>query len=465
MAAGAAAWALAGRGEATAPESAPSIVVILTDDQRADTLSVMPTVQREIGERGVSFANAFVVNPLCCPSRASLLTGLYSHSTGVYLNTGARGLPAFDEDSTLATWLDEAGYETAFVGKYLNGYARTEAPPGWDRWVAFTGTLDKGVPPNYFDYELTVDGEREAYGSAPGDYSTDVLAQYAADFIRDAEGPLFLVFAPFAPHAGPTEELVTTAATPAPRHADARVEHFPPRRFAHFDEADVSDKPPWVAVRPRIRGPELGAITRLRQSQLASLLAVDEAVAKLLRELRGGGRLGNTLVVYTSDNGQAWGEHRWRGKGLPYEEHIRVPLLVRYDAAATAGRIERRQALNIDIAPTIAALAGLEAPTFDGSDLAPLLRGEAAPWRRDFLVEHLGAPPNPAVPSYCAVRSTDAVYVAYATGDEELYDLAEDPLQLENQAAEPSAEPALEDLRARLRELCRPPPPGMRLGG
>jgi N-acetylglucosamine-6-sulfatase len=461
VAAGAAAWALAGRGEAKAPESAPSIVVILTDDQRWDTLGVMPTVQREITERGVTFENAFVVNPLCCPSRASFLTGRYSHSTGVYLNTGPRGLAAFDPDSTLATWLDEAGYETAYVGKYLNSYARTEPPPGWDRWVAFTGSLKRGVPPNYFGYELAVDGERESYGFGPEDYSTDVLGERAAEFVREADGALFLVFAPYAPHAGPTEEenLITAAGLPL-RHADAFAE-LAPWRPESFDEEDVSDKPPWISRRPRILATERNAIHELRRTQLASLLAVDEAVAGIVAALRDTGRLSNTLIVFTSDNGQSWGEHRWRGKGLPYEESIRVPLAVRYDPLVRERRSERRLALNIDLAPTIAELAGVEAALHDGESLVPLLTGRSVPWRRDFLVEHMGAPPTPAVPSYCAVRSEDRIYVAYGDGAEELYDLAVDPLQLENRADDPTAAGDLRRMRARLRELCRPLPPGL----
>lgn len=458
MGAGLGAWSVTRSGEPRAASTAPNVVLILTDDQRWDTLAAMPTVQRELAGRGVAFANAFVVNPLCCPSRASTLTGGYSHSTGVYLNTGPRGLPALRDESTLATWLDDAGYETAFVGKYLNGYARTDPPPGWDRWVAFTGTLKKGVPPNYFGYELSVDGEREAHGFAPEDYSTDVLARRAAEFVREADGPLFLVFAPFAPHPGPSEEDVTTPATPAPRHAGAFAD-LQPWRPPNFDESDLSDKPTWLRARAPLGDAEAEGIDGLRRSQLSSLLAVDDAVGSILRALRETSRLRNTLVLYTADNGQSWGEHRWRGKGLPYEEDIRVPLLVRYDRLGMEPRSEERLALNIDLAPTIADLTGVETPRLDGSSLLPLLSETAPPWREDFLVEHYGAPPAPAVPSYCAVRSETHTYVAYATGDEELYNLVDDPFQLENRAGKAEFRDALEGMRARVRELCSPLPP------
>lgn len=419
----------------------------------------MPTVQRELVGRGVSFDNFFVVNPLCCPSRVSILTGGYSHSTGVYLNTGPRGLPAFREESTLATWLDDAGYETGFVGKYLNGYARTDVPPGWDRWIAFTGTLKKGVPPNYFGYELSVDGELQAHGFAPEDYSTDVLGRRAAEFVRETDGPFLLVFAPFAPHPGPTEEeQATIPATPAPRHADAFAD-LKPWRPPSFDEQDLSDKPAWLRSIAPLGDAEAEAIDGLRRSQLSSLLAVDDAVGSILGALRETGRLRNTLVLYTADNGQSWGEHRWRGKGLPYEEDIRVPLILRYDRLGTERRSLDRLALNIDLAPTIAELTGVQTPKLDGSSLLPLLTETAPPWREDFLVEHYGAPPAPAVPSYCAVRSETHTYVAYATGEEELYNLVDDPFQLENLAGKPEFRDALEGMRARVRELCRPLPP------
>ena len=435
-----------------ASAASPNVVVILTDDQRWDTLSTMPTVQAELVRKGVTFTRSFTVNPLCCPSRASLLSGRYSHGTRVYLNRGPRGLPSFDERSTIATWLRRAGYRTAMVGKYLNGYTTTRVPPGWDHWVAFTGSIEEGQPNGYYDYELSVNGTRIAHGSDPNDYSTDVLARAAVNFIRNAGTPFFLLFAPFAPHS---------PATPAPRHRSA-FRGLAPWRPPSYDEPDVSDKPAWLQRWPRIGAETAEWIDDLHANQLRSLLAVDDAVGSILDALENEGKLQDTLVLYTSDNGQFWGEHRLRAKMAAYDESIRVPLVARYDAVtASAPRSQGGAVANIDIAPTLAEFAGIRRP-FDGRSLRPLLAGAPVTWRKSFLVENLRL--NPAnVPTYCAIRARTWTYVAIRTGEEELYDLRSDPYQLTNVAADPNRRPQLLAMRTRLRELCDPPPPTMTL--
>lgn len=186
---------------AMAPDLPPDVVVIVTDDQRSDTLWAMPVVRDELADRGVLLRNALVVNPICCPSRASILTGAYSHTTGVYRQTPPFGrFEWFRDGSTLATWLDAAGYSTGFFGKYLDGYQHAAltgyVPPGWDPWAAF-------VHAAYYGYKLTIDGQIRGYGSAPGDYSTGVLAREAVSFIEGASGPLFVYFAPAAPRTSP----------------------------------------------------------------------------------------------------------------------------------------------------------------------------------------------------------------------------------------------------------------------
>ena len=419
----------------------PNIVVVLTDDQRWDTLSAMPTVQSELVDKGINFANGFVVNSLCCPSRASLLTGQYSHSTGVYVNKGGRGYRAFREESTIATWLQAAGYRTGYVGKYLNGYRGPHVPPGWSRWVAFTGA-------GFFNYPLNVDGVPVWYGSEPDDYSTDVLAGEAVSFIEQSPDAFFLVFAPFAPHA---------PATPAPRHESAFA-RLAPWRPASYNEADVSDKPDWVRALPLLAPERQAGIDSFRRSQLRSLLAVDDAVKAIVGALKRTGRLQDTLIVFTSDNGMAWGEHRRAHKEDPYEESIRVPFVVRYDALGVAPRVERGLALNIDVAPTLADLGGVPLPLADGRSLLPLLTTPAIPWRSDFLIEHLRTASG-RMPTYCGVRTTNSLYVSYETGEEELYDLVADPNQLSNLAADPAARTTLPPLRRRLAQLCNPPPP------
>jgi N-acetylglucosamine-6-sulfatase len=430
----------------------PNVLVILTDDQRWDTLSAMPTVQSELVRNGVSFSNSFTVNPLCCPSRASLFTGLYSRSTGVYHNRGARGLRSFDERSSIALPLRASGYRTGLIGKYMNDYATTRVPPGWDRWVAFTGSITSGRPLGFFDYDLSVDGALVSHGSAPADYSTDVLAAHARDFIRDSAGrPFFLVFAPFAPHH---------PATPAPRHQSA-FPNLDPWRPPSYDEADVSDKPTWLRRRARLDAEESARLDAFRRDQLRSLLAVDEAVGSLVSTLDDENRLANTLIIYTSDNGHFWGEHRLNAKMAAYEESIRVPLVVRYDPLTTAPRTESRFVANIDIAPTIAKFAGIRR-TFHGRSFRPLLARVPTAWRKTFLVENLRLNAG-NVATYCAVRGGRWTYVALRTGEEELYDLAADRHQLRNRAREPALRPQLMTMRARVRDLCDPPPPFMNL--
>jgi arylsulfatase A-like enzyme len=434
-------------------EERPSVLLVLTDDQRWDTLDAMPAVQRLLVDPGVTFRNAYVVNPLCCPSRASILTGRYSHSTNVYRQRPPYGrFDWFDDRSTVATWLHDAGYRTGMFGKYLDGYQTSaltgHVPPGWDRWVAF-------VRAGYLDYGLTIDGRVRRHGEGAEDYSTDVLAAETERFVRETPGPLFVVFAPAAPHA---------PATPADRHREAFAD-LEPWRPPSFDEPDVSDKPAWLRGLPRLSPQEVSSIDRLRADQHRSLLAVDDAVERLVAALEDTGRLSDALVLLTSDNGLAWGEHRWSRKEVPYEESIRVPLVVRFDPAVDGPKEEDRIALNIDLAPTVAEVARVAAPGAEGRSLLPLLGGAdpGAPWRSDFLVEHLEGT-NP-IPTYCAVHGEREVYVRYATGEEELYDLRDDPFQERNRAGSPGSGPELDRLRARLAELCDPPPPGLALDG
>lgn len=425
-----------------APAAArPNVVLIVTDDQRWDTLADMPAVQSELIGRGVNFENGFVTNPKCCPSRASILTGAYSHTTRVYQNGGVLGgFAAFADDSTLATWLHDAGYETALIGKYLNGYrGGSYIPPGWDRWVALT---DMG----YYTYGFNVDGADFPFAEQTA-YSTDFLAGEAASFIGSADGPFFLYFAPFAPH-GP--------ATPAERHATAFAD-LPPWRPPSYNEPDISDKPTWLQRYPSLSAERDAGLDALRANQFRSLLAVDEAVASIIEAVAAKGQLGETLFVFMSDNGLLWGEHRWAGrKKVAYDESIRVPFIVRYDALGIVPRVETRPVLGIDVAPTIAAAAGIASPGAEGRSVLPLLSGdESVPWRTAFLVEGMRSDP----PTYCMLRTGRYSFVTYKTGERELYDLIIDPYQLDNLASIPGQGRTIARLRARLARLCNPPPP------
>jgi N-acetylglucosamine-6-sulfatase len=442
---------VAGPAPAGPLDPKPNVVFIVTDDQRWDTLWAMPTVQSDLVDHGVRFRNAFVTNPLCCPSRATILTGEYSHSTGVYSNM--EGSPyafsAFDDSSTLATWLHDGGYRTGLFGKYLNGYPGASVPPGWDRWFA---TRDLG----FYDYPATDDGVDITFGSAPEDYETTVLASRADEFIRStpAERPLFAYITPHAPH---------DPATPAPGDEDA-FSQLPRWRPPSYNEADVSDKPVYIRRRARLMSAK-AEIDQFRLDQYRSLLAVDRLVGTVVQALRDTGRLADTMIVFTSDNGILWGEHRWRVKNVPYEESIRVPMVIRYDPITTERRSDGHIVGNVDLAPTAASLAGAQAPGTEGLDLLALLRDRRAPWRHDFLLEHMSSRPetNGPIPSYCGVRASSAVYVYYKTGEEELYDLTADPYELQNVAADPARATVLAKMRTRVSQLCQPPPPGLTL--
>ncbi len=450
------AWLLGGLtgvplGDARAAAEPPSVVVIMTDDQRFDSLWAMPTVQAELMAKGVTFENGFVSNSLCCPSRASTLTGAYSHTTGVWRNQPPYGgWGSFDDSSTVGTWLQAAGYRTGFFGKYLNrywtpAYESGYVPPGWDRWVAFPRS-------GYFEYDLNMDGTIVHFGATPQEYSTRVLASEAAAFIRNEAGPILVWFTPYAPH---------NPATPEPRYATA-FSDLPPSRPPSYNEADVSDKPTWLQRIKPLSADKAARKDAFRIDQYRTLLSVDDAVGEILRALEDTGRLHDTLIVFMSDNGMLYGEHRWTTKRVAFEEAIRIPFVIRYDALVGAPRSDPHLVMNIDVAPTIAELAGVDAPGADGRSLLPLLADPQAPWRTDFLVEHLQKTRD-AVPTYCGVRTERYLYTVYVTGDRELYDLAQDPYELTSIAGSPEAASIQADLHARLLELCDPPPPGMAL--
>ena len=435
LVAGVIAWRLDVLGMRRSPR--PNIVLILTDDQRWDSLGVMPEVRKLLGGHGVTFANSFVTTSLCCPSRATILTGQYSRHTGVYQNTTPHGgATSFRDRSTVATWLHGAGYETALVGKYLNEYNRLPAgyvPPGWDEWDAIAQRREV----QYYNYDLNENGRIVHYGAKPADYSTDVLAAKAAQFALRAPRPFFLYFAPVAPHE---------AAVPAPRDAKA-YSNLAPLRPPSYDEPDARDKP-WAAEFPQLSSAARAEIDLTRTHMLESLRAVDRAVAGLVQALQTRGALDDTVILFASDNGFMWGEHRLRGKIWPYEESIRVPLVVRVPWL-DRGRVDRHLVTNADYASTFADLAGTK-PGLpqDGRSLVPLLRGRDPPWPASILVEYLGATGADRFgpPPFEAIRTERYLYVEYAFGWRELYDLKKDPYELDNLAGQPSAAA----LRARL---------------
>ncbi|SFS66202.1 sulfatase family protein [Saccharopolyspora flava] len=423
-------------------ERPPNIVLVLVDDMDQGLLRFMPQVQR-MQREGVTFSNFTVTDSLCCPSRASLLTGKYPHNTGVFTNAAPDGgfgvFHRRDERDTVGTQLQQAGYRTGFLGKYLNGYQpgqklggeRPFVPPGWDEWAV------AGNGYQQYDYKLNVNGHLEPHGHRPGDYLTDVLAERGEDFIRTraAQGdPFFLEVATFAPH-GPF--------TPAPRHEDAFPGLTAPRPPS-FDEADRSDKPDWLRQLPPLPPEKAAAADEKFRKRAQSLQAVDEMLARFQRTLADTGQAQRTHVIFTSDNGFHLGEHALaEGKQTAFDHDVRVPL-VATGPGVPAGRTVPDSVQNIDLRPTFAEIAGAPPrPGVDGASFAPLLRGEPGTGRDVALVEHHEPPatrddpdhqdkPDGVPPTYTAIRIPEGTYVEYVTGEREFYDDRADPFQLNN---------------------------------
>lgn len=419
--------------------SAPNIVVIMTDDQRTDETQAIPRTLSLIASQGISYTNAIAQAPLCGPSRATFLTGQYAHNHGVLANQDPFGYAALAHDRTLPVWLQDAGYHTIFIDKYVNGYGEGrvfDAPPGWSDWRAALTLL-------YYNYTVVDNGTILEYGSDPADYRTDVMAAHAVDAITNAptDRPYFVYIATMAPH----EDLCDTCndlPTPAPRHLDAFADWTPRRLPPSFNEADMSDKPAHMRGLAPIDAAAGAALLTKERRRLESLLAVDEMIAQVFAAIETRGDLDNTVVIYTSDNGYAMGEHRLASfhKKVPYEVSIGVPLYIRPPGGRSRA-VSTKLVSNHDLAPTIAALAGAT-PTLDldGRDLRA-----ATPDRAVYLYNYRQKGP----PSYEGVRSPRWVYLLHETGEEELYDLDRDPHQLDSR----HDRPAYADVKADLIEL------------
>lgn len=461
----------------------PNIVVIMADDLDVESLAVlrshgfMPNLERYVVRPGVTFRNSFVTYSLCCPSRATFLTGQYAHNHMVRGNQPPiGGVTSLDDSSTIATWLQDGGYRTAHVGKYLNQYgtdkgARTASPaddptyvpPGWSEWI---GLID---PSTYlvFDYAMNHNGSVRSYredSPAFRNYQTDVLARYAARFVSRTTNPYFLVVTPLAPHV----EAGVLGALPLPRCDHKRwsawIRPDPKDRLAKsaaweaigrlpllaaakpsFNERNVADKPAFINRQALLTPRDVECVRGRYQSRLRSMLAVDDLIGDVGRALESRGALENTVIVFTSDNGYLHGEHRWGSKILAYEESIRVPLFMRLPGIS-GGRTIDEMVLNNDLAPTLAALGEVQpAHDVDGRSLLPLLQPTPpTQWRTRFLVEaergSVPELPTGRIPGFTAIRTAGTgagppmTYVAYSAGRDglaqELYNLRADPFQL-----------------------------------
>jgi arylsulfatase A-like enzyme len=458
----------------------PNVVVIMTDDQRYDDMDPMRRTRALIGNAGVSFTRSFVSYPVCCPSRATFFTGQYAHNNGVrclYRICGG-GYTALRQKEYLPVWLERAGYVTAHIGKFLNGYGKDSAPDiprGWTEWY---GLIDHSTY-RMWGYDIFENGERHTYGHVlrerPRYYQTDVLTQKAVNFIRRRGGegpPFFLSVAYLAPHheSGHTQDLTGKLVRAAPRDR-GRFAHLPLPRPPNYNEADMSDKP-WFFPRwnrPLTASREAAIVKRFHERR-ESPLAVDDGVARIMAELRRMGELDNTYVIFTSDHGYMQGEHRIpEGKMLPYEPSTQVPLLIR-GPGIPHGRSTKALVGNLDLAPTILEATPARSPIkLDGRSVLPFARNVRLRSLRPLLHETVGQGARgrvntreggargtqTRVPAWSAVRTTRWLYVEYKGGQRELYDLRHDPWERNSVVGDPQLRVRIRTLRRILQDLRR----------
>jgi N-acetylglucosamine-6-sulfatase len=452
-----------GRGE-TPSSPPPNVVVVLVDDLRWDDIAVAghpfvetPAIDR-VAREGTRFLNAFATTPLCSPSRAAILTGQYVHTNGIIDNTARDS--ASHRLPTFAIPLQRAGYETAFIGKWHMGNDDTRRP-GWSHWVSMKGQ-GEAVDPN-----LNVDGQRlQAKG-----YVTDILTQYAVDFMRRVQGKPFAVFlAHKALHPnvqqrddGSVAELTGQRAgfVPAERHRGRYANTPVPRR--RNATVAPSGKPALARTIPGLPSlsPRTGTPDHDVRDRLEMLLGVDESLAQIERTLRELGALDNTVIIFTSDHGYFYGEHGLNEeRRLAYEETARIPLIVRFPRVAAQGATPSQLVQTIDLAPTILALAGVtDTVSRHGRSLVPLLQGANVPWRSSVLIEYYSDTVFPRVLTmgYQAVRTERHKYIDYLEleGMDEMYDLEKDPFELVNIIATEEGQRLLPSMQAELAKLQR----------
>jgi N-acetylglucosamine-6-sulfatase len=451
---------------APAAQARPNIVFVMTDDQTASSISVQRNVTL-LQSQGATFTQAIATYPLCCPSRATYLSGQYSHNHGVIHNAGPfGGYTRFNHSNALPVWLQQAGYRTMHVGRYLNGYGVqnldiTEVPPGWSDWVS-------GVGESVFDYRHWQTNENGAIFWRPGpdrpdEHQTDFYARRAAELVTQAAPspqPFFLSLTFPAPHSGapvdPDDPTLLGTPSPSPRHRNVFASRPLPRPPS-FDAASMRGKPQVLADRARLSPEWQAAIQENYQQEQEALLDVDDGVGAVLAALAASGELENTLFVYTSDNGFFHGEHRVTSeKVLPYDAGARIPLVMRGPGVPANLRLGQLVG-NIDWAPTIVDAADARAGrVLDGRSLFELLADPRSEPGRELVLEN-GVGAN-GVPMFRALRNQRYLWVDHkTTGEYELYDLREDPYELRNLEDLDSYAPIRRVLEARLRKLqaCR----------
>lgn len=426
----------------------PNVVMITTDDMSADELAHLPNVQRLLVDRGATFSSAIAPTPLCVPARASLLTGQYAHNHGARSTEGPHGgVTALDERETLPVWLQRAGYDTLFLGKYVNGYGfpatkghgPRSVPPGWDSWQATVGHSTY----RYTTPRVNHDGRLKLYHR----YTTDLFGDFAARQAGKPERrttPWFMWLSFVAPHSGPPrdpEDPLGLTKSPSPSERDR----------GDFRGSTIPIKPSlWQMTRgsqlprkddtPRWRA----AMQQLHAERLEALQSVDRAVGRLGRTLRRTGQLDDTVIVFSSDNGYSKGYHLKDGKVLPWQESLQIPLVIA--GPGIPHRTVRTTVANPDIATTVAAIAGAEPRVpQDGIDVRPLLEGPARDRALPIAAWQLA---DGRIPIYRGVRTDRWTYLRLENGSEEVYDRQEDPYELVNVAGSEEYAATLGRLRA-----------------
>ncbi|HET7196079.1 MAG TPA: sulfatase [Nocardioides sp.] len=463
-------------------QTRPNVLMIMVDDARADDLSYMPRTKALIGDRGVRFANSLAPYPLCCPARASVLRGQYAHNHRVWSHEPPWGFTSFDDRSTIATWLDDSGYSTVYLGKYLNGYGfqprpgRAQGdslryvPPGWDTWRA---SIDGGLPPDhpksgatyrYLDTTLSRNGQ--GFDNYAHRYQTRVYGRLASDVVKRrsaSDRPFFFYLSFTAPHSGVPREaddpplvtdddgrrhdLVTPAVPDDVRgRFDAVIREAPGATWLDPDRG--ADKPAFLRKIPRPNRAELKAMREVTRQRAEAVRVVDAQVQRILGALRDTGELNDTLVIFTSDNGYFLGEQGIRqGKTLPYGPALQTPTLMR-GPGIPAGQVRYDPLLSIDFAPTIADFADVTPRLVqDGQSMLAVARDGDRGWTRPVLTETgprevvrntdesgaaLQTPADADIRYVVGIRTDRYLYTNIATGEEELYDMAVDPQQYTN---------------------------------
>jgi arylsulfatase A-like enzyme len=429
-------------GSGSAPR--PNILLIMADDMAATDLHWMPQTRRLLGESGVRVEDFLSNHPLCCPARAEILTGQYGQHNGVRHNRGPRGgyRALIRPGNTVASWLQDAGYRTAFVGKYLNGWEKAPRhEPGWTSFDAMVRRLYA-----YYGVTMYRDGSPRTY---PDTHSNDVVSSAVVRYVRTfsaSRAPFFIWAAPVAPH----DTFVRgreRPPIPAARHRRLKVPGpVPAVEDPSFDEVDVSDKVRRVAERP---GFPVATARHEHVQRIRSLRSVDDLVGRAVRTLRRTGEHATTYVFFTSDNGYLIGQHRLMGKNVPYEPALLVPFLVR-GPGLPPGTVRSATFGMVDLAPTFLDIAGGRARRLpDGRSMLAALRGQADGYA-DYLIQGGG---DGGAWWWRGVRSHDVTYVRFGSGFEELYDRTRDPDELDNVATDPAYADLLRRYESRLEVL------------